>query len=65
MASPRQEQLNLFDFSSDVDEIQSSGVQSCTGTVLSFRNALQKREAERVSEILRFVRDDVEHLRVK
>ena len=65
MAIPRHEQLNLFDFSSDVGEIQSSSMRSSAGKVLSFGSALQKREAEKVSEILRLVRNDVEHLRVK
>lgn len=65
MAIPRHEQLSLFDCPAYDAEMRASSVQSSTGKVLSFGRASQQREAERVSDILRFVRSDVEHLRVK
>lgn len=54
-------QLSLFDES--VGEVPSEVRKG--GQVVSFVRAVKAKEAAKVADILRTVRDDVEHLRVK
>ena len=65
LATRHHEQLSLFDLADSAVEPESVILQASTGKILSFGKALQQRESIRVADILRFVRDDVEHLRVK
>ena len=65
LATRRQEQLNLFGSTDSAIEPALVIVQASTGKILSFGKALQQRESTKVADILRFVREDVEHLRIK
>ncbi len=65
MIPRHQGQLNLFSDFEKIDEEPMVKFSSTTAKVLSFKKAVQDREADKVSDILRFVREDVEHLRVK
>lgn len=65
MIPRHQGQLNLFSDLEKTEETPMVESSPRTAKVLSFKKAVQEREADKVSDILRFVREDVEHLRVK